>query len=181
MGEQIFYNYQKLLLKVNEFSALIIPRYREHISCFYGCNDCCRQNLNLLPIEFFFLQKGFFFLPEPVREIVHNRIAQGLGDYASPCLLLDNGACLLYERRPIICRTHGLPLFISDGDQERRDCCPKNFTSYFLELLPQDDFLHLGRLNTILVTINRAFAVQVGIDPGIRLALHNLPNSNIII
>jgi uncharacterized protein len=180
MSEEIFLNYQKLLLKVNEFSSLIIPRYRKHISCDYGCSDCCQQNLNLLPLEYSFLQKGFSLLPEPIKKIVRNRAARGLGDHTA-CLLLGHGACVLYERRPIICRTHGLPLFIRDADKEKRDCCPKNFTSYSLELLPQTDFLHLERLNTILITINRVFASQMGIEPGIRLALNNLPNSNIIL
>ena len=179
MAEEIFRNYQMLLNKVDEFSSRIIQKYRKNISCGYGCNDCCQQNLNLLPLEYFFLREGFALLPEPMKKILRNRAAQGLGDY-TPCLLLDHGACVLYERRPIICRTHGLPLFITEGDKERRDCCPKNFTSYCLELLPQADFLHLERLNTILLTINRVFASLTGREPGIRLALNNLPDSNII-
>ena len=180
MAEEVFRNYQMLLNKVDEFSSLIIPRYRKYICCGYGCSDCCRQNLNLLPIEYAYLQKGFILLPEPMKKFVRNRAAQGLGDYYAPCLLLDHGACVLYDRRPIICRTHGLPLFIREGDKERRDCCPKNFTSYSLERLPQTDFLHLERLNIILITINRAFASQKSIESGIRLALNNLPDSKII-
>jgi uncharacterized protein len=179
MAEEIFRNYQKLLHKVDEFSSRIIQRYRKNIRCGYGCSDCCQQNLNLLPLEYFFLKKGFSLLPEPMKKSVRNRAAQGLGEYP-PCLLLYQGACLLYERRPIICRTHGLPLFIIEGDITRRDCCPKNFTSYRLAILPQTDFLHLERLNTILTTINRVFASRTGIESGIRLALNNLPDSNII-
>jgi Fe-S-cluster containining protein len=178
MHEESFQNYQRLLNKVDEFSSRIIQRYRKHISCGYGCNDCCQQNLHLLPLEYSFLQKGFSLLPEPIKKIVRNQAAQGLGDYA-PCVLLDHGACVLYECRPIICRTHGLPLFAKEGDKERRDCCPKNFTSYRLELLPQTDFLHLERLNTILIAINRVFASLTAIESGIRLALNNLPDSNI--
>jgi len=182
MAEEIFRNYQKLLNKVDEFSSRIIQKYRKNISCGYGCSDCCQQNLNLLPLEYSFLQEGFALLPEPIKKILRNRAAQGLLDYTpyTPCLLLDHGACVLYERRPIICRTHGLPLFITEGDKERRDCCPKNFTSYCLEFLPQTDFLHLERLNTILITINRVFASLKRREPGIRLALDNLPDSNII-
>jgi uncharacterized protein len=180
MAEEIFHNYQKLLKKVDEFSSRIIQRYGKNINCGYGCSDCCQQNLNLLPLEYLFIQKGFSLLPEPMRKIVHNRSAQGLGDY-TPCLLLNHEACVLYERRPIICRTHGLPLFITEGDKERRDCCPKNFTSYCLELLPQTDFIHLERLNTILITINRVFASLTGIEAGIRLALNKLSDSNVIL
>jgi len=179
MAEEILHNYQRLLNKVDEFNSRIIQRYRKNISCGYGCSDCCQQNLNLLPLEYSFLQKGFALLPEPMKKIVRKRAAQGLGDH-TPCLLLYHGACVLYERRPIICRTHGLPLFIMEGDKERRDCCPKNFTSYRLEVVPQTDFLHLERLNTILITINRVFASLTGIEPGIRLALNNLLDSNII-
>ncbi|HPD61160.1 MAG TPA: YkgJ family cysteine cluster protein [Thermodesulfobacteriota bacterium] len=177
MAEEIFCNYQKLLNKVDEFSALIIKKYRKHINCGYGCSGCCQQNLNLLPLEYSFLWEGFALLPETMKKSVRNRAAQRFGDYTA-CLLLDQGACLLYERRPIICRTHGLPLFIMEGDKARRDCCPKNFTSYRLEFLPQTDFLDLERLNTILITINRFFASLTGTDAGIRLALNNLRDGN---
>ena len=179
MAEEIFLNYQALLNKVDEFSSQIIRKYQNHIRCGYGCSDCCQQNLNLLPLEYFFLREGFDLLHEPIKKNVRSRAAQGLGDFSS-CLLLDQGACLLYERRPIVCRTHGLPLFISEGDNARRDCCPKNFTAYCLDLLPQTDFLHLDRLNILLITVNRVFASQMRIEAGVRLALNNLPDSNVI-
>jgi Fe-S-cluster containining protein len=179
MAEKIFRNYQALLNKVDKFSSQIIEKYRKHISCGYGCSDCCQQKLNLLPLEYSFLREGFACLPESMKKGVRNRAAQGLGDYTS-CLLLDQGACLLYERRPILCRTHGLPLFIMEEDKARRDCCPKNFTSYCLELLHQTDFLHLERLNILLITVNRVFASRRGIEAGVRLALNNLPDCNVI-
>ena len=145
MAEEIFHNYQRLLNKVDDFSSWIIQRYRKNIRCGYGCSDCCQQNLNLFPVEYSFLQKGFALLREPMKKIVRNRAAQALGD-DTPCILLDHGACVLYELRPIICRTHGLPLFISEGDKERRDCCPKNFTSYCLGAFAATHFLHLSGL-----------------------------------
>jgi Fe-S-cluster containining protein len=47
---------------------------------------------------------------------------------STPCPNLDeNGACLMYEHRPLVCRTFGLPL--RNGDRYLGDVCELNFTS----------------------------------------------------
>lgn len=174
MSEKIFLNYQKLLKKVDEFSLHAVEKYGDHIFCKYGCIDCCQQNLTLLPLEFYFLREGFARLPEQIKRVIRDHAARDASAH-NPCLLLNNRGCLLYRHRPIICRTHGLPLLIREEGIERRDCCPKNFAFYPLESLPATDLLHLERLNTILITVNRAFSSHSGINAGIRLPLTKLP------
>ena len=173
MTEEIFFNYQNLLKKVDELSSRIIAKYRQHIICRHGCSDCCQQNLTLLPLECAFLQEGFSRLPEPTKKIIHSRTVQNRGEH-EPCLLLNQGGCLLYERRPIICRTHGLPLFMREGNQERLDCCPKNFVYQSLEMLPKTDLLHVERLNAILIAVNQVFVSTLGIKSETRLPLTQL-------
>ncbi len=47
---------------------------------------------------------------------------------STPCPLLDeNGACQMYEHRPLVCRTFGLPL--REGRKYIGDICELNFTS----------------------------------------------------
>lgn len=84
----------------------------------------------------------------------------------------------MYDRRPVICRTHGLPLLIRGEGEERRDCCPKNFVGHSLGDLPGSDLLDLERLNTILVAVNMVFASHVGVEAGLRLPLSLLATYN---
>ncbi|MFH0812083.1 MAG: YkgJ family cysteine cluster protein [Pseudomonadota bacterium] len=173
MRDDLFDNYQNLFSKVEEFRVDILQTYGEHVLCKYGCTECCQQNLSLFPIEFYFLWQGFTLLPESIKRSLRYRVSQGIGKDSS-CLLLHEEGCLLYDFRPIICRTHGLPLSVFDRGQERRDCCPKNFAEYSLELLPKRDLLNLERLNTILVAINVVFTYQAKIESGIRLSMAEL-------
>lgn len=49
--------------------------------------------------------------------------AQGRDETSTACALLVDGSCSVYDERPIICRSHGLPIRV-DG---ATDVCPLNF------------------------------------------------------
>lgn len=168
MNQDIFVNYRKLLTRVDDFSSRFIRMYQEQIVCQHGCTDCCRQDLHLLPVEFHYLKQGFTRLPEAEKNITEG------SSQDTYCTLLHEGSCLLYDLRPIICRTHGLPLLITENDRQWRDCCPKNFEGQSLEHLPEKDLLHLEKLNTILVTVNMIFCSKTGVDPDERLPVSRL-------
>ena len=72
-----------------------------------------------------------------------------------PCPLLVAGSCRLYAARPLICRTHGLPLLMTGADGPRVDYCPKNFAD--VASLPAAAIIDLERLNTALVAINQLY------------------------
>jgi Fe-S-cluster containining protein len=84
-------------------------------------------------------------------------------------LLAANGECLIYEVRPIICRSHGAPVTYREGDVTRRDVCPLNFGGDTTGLDPEDS-LNLDLLNTLLALIARQFS-----DDDDRTALKALP------
>ena len=164
----IFLEYRKLLEKVDAFSSYLNRKYSNRIFCRGGCSDCCQQNLTLLPVEIQFLRQGFYRLPGQTKESIKKIRSD------SWCMLLHNGECLLYELRPVICRSHGLPLLITQDEKPWRDCCPKNFKGTALERLPHKDLLHLERLNTILISLNMVFASKKGLDPGKRLPVSSV-------
>lgn len=76
--------------------------------CRKGCDHCCR-NLAALPRltapEWNLLRGALVKLPDAVIE----RIRNTPGERPDLCPLLDTntGACLVYEQRPIACRTYG--------------------------------------------------------------------------
>ncbi len=59
--------------------------------------------------------------------------------------MLDaDGACRIYEVRPYVCRTQGLPLRWVEAAVERRDICPLNEPGEPIEELPEDACWELG-------------------------------------
>jgi uncharacterized protein len=144
-------NYYNLLAKVDELCRRVTAECGEHLACRAGCAGCCKH-LSLFPVEAAALATALDALPED--RAGHIRVLAGAAT-AAACPLLENGRCLLYAARPIICRTHGLPLLTGQGEEQRIDYCPENFKG--TTSLPADAVLNLDLLNTTLAAINAVF------------------------
>jgi Fe-S-cluster containining protein len=148
-------NYRALTARVDDLCRLIATEYGDCLACREGCDDCCRH-IAIFPVEAASLALALSELnPE---EVAHIR---DLARTTSPdvCPLLENGRCLLYIARPIICRTHGFPL-ISSEREGLIDYCPKNFKN--VTSFPAAFVLDLDRLNTTLAAINAVFTASSG-------------------
>ena len=167
----IYAHYSRLVYKVDALWDKIVQRYPEHIVCTHGCTDCCKQDLTVLPLEYAFLRESAQEVLLQKKQVVEPLMQH---NESKSCTLLHKGGCLLYSARPIICRTHGLPLVIHENGKEVRDCCPKNFTRLPLENIPDTDLLQLETLNTILITLNNAFCTQERFDPAKRIPISDL-------
>ena len=96
-----FSEYEAVLHKIGSFSKKVSSQYAEELNCKKGCSQCCVAGLEVLPVEAAYIQQGL--------------AAQGPSDSlslrGSYCDFLDvSGACQIYAFRPLVCRTHGLPL-----------------------------------------------------------------------
>ena len=79
--------------------------------CRRGCERCCRTLKGaprLTRVEWIWVEDALQQLPEEVKAGVAARIAL-LGEGTVVCPFLDGnaGACLIYDARPIPCRTYG--------------------------------------------------------------------------
>lgn len=88
------------------------------------------------------------------------------------CPLLLDDCCLLYRARPIICRTHGLPILITEETGRRVDVCPLNCTG--MERIPGGALIDLERLNSLLVSVNVLYLREFGIKLPDRIPLASL-------
>ena len=160
MDDEPFSQYESLLSRIDDFCARLRQLHGSHIACAPGCAACCRQLLELLPVEFYHLQAQACAasLPEP-------EATDGV------CPLLNNETCLLYAHRPVICRTHGMPLLVEENGLQRVDCCPENFKDGSPGNLSGDRLLHLERVNLLLVSINHIFCASRGIAAAQRISL----------
>jgi Fe-S-cluster containining protein len=80
--------------------------------CAEGCDTCCRS-LPTQPVvtrdEWERLSAAIDTLSTPVRDRVRARIRDGHVTPSRVCPMLDEarGACLVYDARPVACRTYG--------------------------------------------------------------------------
>lgn len=149
-------NYRTLVERVDVLSQRIETEFRAQIACRRGCDACCRH-LSLFWVEGVALAQALDALSEPVAERIRERARRAVAD--GTCPLLEAGACLLYAARPIICRTHGLPLLAGEGEARSIDYCPENFRG--IDSLPAGAVIDLDRLNTTLAAINALFVSEV--------------------
>jgi Fe-S-cluster containining protein len=148
-------NYRRLVERVDELCRQIEERYRPVLACRRGCDACCRH-LSLFWVEGLALARTAETLPAAEAARLRERARQSGPD--DPCPLLENGACLLYPARPLICRTHGLPLLTAGEGERRIDFCPENFRG--IANLPAAAVIDLDRLNLALAGINALFMAR---------------------
>jgi uncharacterized protein len=163
MDEKPFSQYVALLSRIEDYCSRLRHMHGWHISCGPGCSACCGQVLELLPVEFYYLQAEARAAALP-----------GSVKTAGACPLLHEGHCLLYGHRPVICRTHGMPLLVEENGLQRVDCCPENFRQGALNTLSGGSLLHLERINLLLVSVNHLFAAARGIDAGQRISIERI-------
>ena len=149
-----FRDYQVLTAGIDQQCRRIRNRYTEHIACVKGCaGNCCRIHISVFPVEAVSFARALQKLPrETVRHI--RQKARRTNSFG-PCPLLEESACLLYDSRAIICRTHGLPILSEYRGHRSIGFCQKNFQN--LPSIPDDAVIDLAYLNGPLAAINHRF------------------------
>ena len=107
--------------------------------CRKGCHDCCVEGLTVFEVE-----------AENIRRRHAKLLIEASPHAEGACAFLDpSGACRVYEDRPYVCRTQGLPLRwveqLPDGTPvEMRDICPVNDREQPVEDLPAQECWSIG-------------------------------------
>lgn len=149
-------NYQQLAGRVAELCGQIEERCREHLACRVGCDSCCRH-LSLFWVEAVALAWALKQADPALAETIRQQARHATPD--GPCPLLLGGRCLLYAARPLICRTHGLPLLLERDGERRIDYCPLNFQQ--ATTLPPGALVNLETLNATLAAVNALFVREL--------------------
>lgn len=159
----------ELWSKIDAFTARVNERYPGALACAEGCSDCCHRELTLTTIEAERVAALVMDLPPEARAELAERAASG-----EPCVALGaNGACAIYAARPVVCRSHGLPLRFVDpgneGDPSRArralpilDVCPKNFVGHDLGSIDPACVMDQHTLSVLLGAIDTLFARETG-------------------
>src|SRR5665647_1690873 len=139
-------NYRQLTARVDALCNTIKAALGEQITCSAGCSSCC-TSITVFPVEASALRVALKTLPDRQAEEIIRHVSEHAEGERCPLLL--HHRCLLYEARPIICRTHGLPIIYTTDGQRNSDCCPLNLTE--AESVPGSSAVDIDKLNTLLV------------------------------
>jgi hypothetical protein len=146
--DQICVQYDTLCHYCDEVFETTSAALKAHMQCGKGCASCCiLETVN--PLEAYMLER--FLEEHPIPAFQNSE---------DTCVFLQENLCSIYPVRPIICRTHGLPLLYPErGDIE---VCPLNFTDFDLGTLESTSFLDAERLTDNLMRLNLAFCMLTG-------------------
>ncbi len=120
--------------------------------CSKGCSECCVDDLTVFEIE-----------STNIIEHNHELLSNGIPHSEGKCAFLGNeGECRIYEQRPYVCRTQGLPLRWLEEDEndnliEYRDICPLNENEEFMKSEDTSNFFTLGSWEEKLATMQHKY------------------------
>ena len=163
---------------VSAFFDKFFARYSSEMRCGLGCSRCCVANLSVFPVEAQVIEDWYFALEPETRQELRNLwtsdVKVSVRNSPSTCTFLVENACTIYEVRPAVCRTQGLPLKVAsddglvDTDEEKFELslCELNFPDE--NKIPNPtEWLDLERLNTLLVIAQKHTGTSV-ISDGIK-------------
>jgi uncharacterized protein len=166
----------ELWSKIDAFTARVAARYPGALACGPGCSDCCRRELTVTSVEAARITREVLTLDHPSRERLARR-ARGGG----PCVALgEDGRCSIYAARPVVCRSHGLPIRFEEprvGGERRLpiiDVCPKNFTEHDLAAVDPASVLDQRTLSVLLGALDALHAEGEGKPAGLRRPLREV-------
>ncbi len=148
-------NYKQLITRVDALCTAIAATLGEQITCAAGCSSCC-TSISIFPVEAAAMRETLESLPHRRAEEIRQHVSEHAAE--ERCPLLHHHHCLLYESRPIICRTHGLPIIYTSEGQHTSDCCPHNLTD--VTSISGTSVIDLDKLNTLLVAVNSIYLSQ---------------------
>ena len=140
--------YKRILERADRFFADVSREQAQHLQCGRGCTFCCYGLFEIGAADVAVIADGLSRLHPKRRAMIIRKAEEILASTNHPDLresspaekeaffdrtastpcpnLSDAGECLIYDSRPLVCRTFGLP--IRDGKRYIGDICELNFT-----------------------------------------------------
>lgn len=148
-----FESYIELRNEIDELSEKLENNHRKHMMCKAGCDLCC-MDYSVFPIEFEFILSE---LKKKAKPEINTKAKE------EDCIFLNDHKCSIYDARPIICRTHGLPLlYTNENDEWELSACELNFTDFPFEEFSEENTYPQDKFNSKLFLLNKDFISASG-------------------
>jgi Fe-S-cluster containining protein len=136
-------------------------KYSSEMNCGRGCSQCCIAHLTVFPVEAQLILDWFTGLSVDARKDISKNWKAGEQE-PKRCVFLSDNLCGIYEVRPTVCRTQGLPLKVAKiatpdedaGKEFELSLCELNFRDGE-KIPPVAEWLDLERLNTLLAVAQK--------------------------
>jgi Fe-S-cluster containining protein len=113
------------------------------------------MDFSIFPVEFYVIKKQ-------AGDNLKNAKKPGAdGD----CPFLVNHRCVIYDARPIICRTQGLPLLYMGEEEWELSACELNFTDFDFDEFIKENTLPQDKYNSRLFLLNQKFIENIPDKP----------------
>ncbi len=161
-----------LRLRVDQHFSAAIARNPSDMQCRAGCSRCCHQRFGVFEVEAHRLRAALARLSRRDAAL-RERVRRQADDPAAAqhCALLVDDRCAVYDERPLICRTHGLPTRVRDEHGAiSEQGCALNFTA---AAPPASSVLELAAVNAPLSLMARMWdghGTRVALDALARAA-----------
>jgi uncharacterized protein len=167
----------ELTRKVDAFFARVAERHGADMQCATGCSDCCHVRLTITGVEAAAIRDHVAGWPAARRRAL---ATTGPADH---CAALDAlGRCRIYDARPLVCRSHGVPIRMRRGGLPVVQACHRNFT----RTTPDADcVLDQATLSATLLAVDAAARAAAeppasgGSGPGVAGAAQRGPDSRV--
>lgn len=142
-------SYKRVLQEADRFFGSVLEAQPNNLQCGRGCSLCCYGLFEIGSGDVPVIAEGLAKLHPMRRKKIIRRAVEIIADSrhpnlrecgpiekdaffertaSVPCPNLDeSGACMIYESRPLVCRTFGLPL--REAERYIGDVCELNFTA----------------------------------------------------
>jgi Fe-S-cluster containining protein len=156
--------YQRLLSQVEAQFDELHARFSGAMRCASGCHSCCHPSLTVSPLEARALRALFEAQPERLKQALE--LEERNPHQGARCpLLSEEGLCVAYEARPLVCRSFGAPLAQLEDparpDERSLALCELNFTGEheaLLATLTSGDVIDTHATDTLLGALNVALS-----------------------
>jgi Fe-S-cluster containining protein len=113
-----------LYQKISDFEQKLKPSTKDKLVCNEGCSRCCYTDISIFQIEADNIREWFSHLSASSKESLRQKwreapsVMENFFNQTVPaCVFLKGESCTIYDVRPLICRTQGLPLMYKMEDQ----------------------------------------------------------------
>jgi len=180
--EEIDELYRELLSRVSARFELLSAHHGAQVSCAEGCHSCCHPELTVSEVEARLIRAHLSAHPELYQSLLElEERAPFRGERCS--FLGAEGGCGIYEVRPVVCRSFGVPLLqIEDprSGEATLSSCELNFVgdegAELLASLSPSEWLDSSQTDTALAQLNFALhralhRARPELDPPARVPL----------
>ncbi len=130
---------EDLYHEIDQRAYELFTLHSDRLLCRQGCIKCCMDGITVFEVE-----------ARNIREHYGGLLELGAPRTEDACAFLDSeGTCRIYQHRPYVCRTQGLPLRWLDETEtgdivELRDICPENENGPAIVTLPEEQCWTIG-------------------------------------